>query len=707
MEWVDVDREAVRGKQEFEGLDPYATWSLSEAGQSHLFRVDAVRTDQGPYEFQVLIELKDPSRISARDLADGTKLLGADPGVLERWRASISIPRAYTHLPAELQQIKHITAIVTDGFLDLLAGPSGDRLRDALARVTLSRPVPREAMRDRNVAAQPASSARAAAAAPPKVLVGIIDDGLAFGHERVRNANGTSRVESIWLQDGEPGSSAHFDYGREIRKQGPQGIDALLAASRPHGVIDDDDFYRRAGAVDYRRAGHKPLAWRQAHGTHVLDLTAGAKPGTEPNWPIVCVQLPVATTADTSGATLAVKVIDGIWYILLRSLEIAGRPIPVAINLSYGTIAGPHDGTSHLESAIDSLTELWEQAFGVRAQIVMSSGNSHLGRVHARIDQSVLQAAKDHCVELPWRIQPDDRTPSYVEVWLPHRGRKFPSPVELSVVTPGGLESPIVARNNLAGCKLVDANSVLCQVSYEYASPPTGRGVFLIAVGPSAALEPGSDPVAPFGIWRLRIKDVGLAQGEHVNAWIQRDDTPYGYPTVGRQSYFDDARYVRFGEAGRELETDDNASVVRRAGSLNAIATGERTVVIGGVMRREERPAKYSAGGPVEPKYGSTQAGRNGPEALSVSDDSKVLWGTLAAGTRSGSVVAMDGTSVAAPLVTRWIAEQLAAGGKGDRDAVQQLAAQPGTPTQPLDPRLGAGNIVDLLPRHQLRVADF
>jgi len=38
----------------------------------------------------------------------------------------------------------------------------------------------------------------------------------------------------------------------------------------------------------------------------------------------------------------------------------------------------------------------------------------------------------------------------------------------------------------------------------------------------------------------------------------------------------------------------------------------------------------------------------------------------LAAGTRSRSVVAVNGTSVAAPQVTRWIADRMAAGYSGD-----------------------------------------
>jgi len=46
----------------------------------------------------------------------------------------------------------------------------------------------------------------------------------------------------------------------------------------------------------------------------------------------------------------------------------------------------------------------------------------------------------------------------------------------------------------------------------------------------------------------------------------------------------------------------------------------------------------------------------SGPDWLTCSDESDVLLGVHAAGTRSGSVVAMNGTSAAAPQATRWIA---------------------------------------------------
>jgi hypothetical protein len=55
----------------------------------------------------------------------------------------------------------------------------------------------------------------------------------------------------------------------------------------------------------------------------------------------------------------------------------------------------------------------------------------------------------------------------------------------------------------------------------------------------------------------------------------------------------------------------------------------------------------------------------------------------LAAGTRSGSVVAVNGTSVAAPQVTRWIAGRMAAGFSGDGAEVIAEGANNPTPDIP------------------------
>ena len=177
----------------------------------------------------------------------------------------------------------------------------------------------------------------------------------------------------------------------------------------------------------------------------------------------------------------------------------------------------------------------------------------------------------------------------------------------------------------------------------------------------------------------------------------------YGFPIRGRQPYFDEKSYVRFDQEGRDNEIDDPACPVRRYGTINAIATGRKPIVMAGFLRKEMKAAKYSSAGPITPKQGAAAADPYRPDAMAATDDSLVHFGLLAAGSRSGSVVAMNGTSVAAPRIARSIAYELAGGFPGDRTSVQNLAAYDesnypaGTPPQQPPERTGAGRI-DLPP---------
>ena len=115
------------------------------------------------------------------------------------------------------------------------------------------------------------------------------------------------------------------------------------------------------------------------------------------------------------------------------------------------------------------------------------------------------------------------------------------------------------------------------------------------------------------------------------SAVIRRSD----YPLWGRQSRFDDDKYVRFDLAGPlRTEDDDPASYIRRRrGTQNALATGQQTDCHRWfqAQRPHGKPAGTLASGPVATP-------RPGPDAVAIADNSVVMHGVLAAGTRSGSV---------------------------------------------------------------------
>jgi hypothetical protein len=291
---------------------------------------------------------------------------------------------------------------------------------------------------------------------------------------------------------------------------------------------------------------------------------------------------------------------------------------------------------------------------------------------------------------LQWRVQPDDKANSFMEIWLPELGADGKrAKVAIRITTPTGESSPWIQP----GGTWPWPSSADVRFHAHYFDPMGGRPSILLSMAPTADLS-ANPRTAPSGTWLVEIMNKGGAIT--VDAWVQRGDTPFGYPLFGRQSRFDDGEYVRFDLAGRPQQDDGGPSYICRRGTINALATGQRAIVIGGFRRSDDTPSEYSGAGPVATPA-TIPPRRVGPDAAAVADDSVVLHGLLAAGTRTGSVVVMSGTSMAAPQVTRVVSKLMTAALPTDRAAVQAFAAA-GDPNAPapgsiLEERLGAGRI--------------
>lgn len=645
--------------------------------------------------FRVIIELKPP--LTSRNFALGNwhRKLRPPPG----WRDWIHVPPVYANPPAGLDNISFCTAFVTTQFFEMLTQkqsrkkPKRRLLRDVIKRFQLGSLTERK----RKVKFLAANAPLPGPLLPGIVVTGIVDDGIAFAHDRFRHANGRTRIEYFWDQDDR---WSPF-YGRELSKDdapGGLGIDSLMANATHAGAVDEDEVYRVTRHLDYAHLEHKAAAWRVAHGTHVMDLACGFEPAAAPpTRPIVCVQLPGKTTADTSGRRLDPYVLDALFYILRRADDLAVKyqsgPLPVVVNLSYSVIA-PNEYTEILVPAIDQLIR-GREALGVPMAVTLPAGNDFLSRGHARFGLKAVNGTRP----MRWQVQPDDATDSLLEIWL-QRSNAVPYPykVKLKVRTPTGDASPWIGEGEVWIWQ--PATGELCHVTYENAVAYLRRNRIGLWIAPTVTDDPGSD-VAPCGIWDITVRNDG-GPAVRVAAWIQRDDSPYGYARRGRQSRFEDSDYVRYDPiSGRELEVDNPASYVKRFGTINRLATGSNTVVLGGFRRSDWVPAKYSAAGPVEPPAGVMPPYRVGPDAMAPSEDSPACHGQLGAGSRSGGAVAMAGTSVAAPRIARWIADRMAVPAPSDRAAVALRAqippngvpvAVPGPPPNTLL-RAGAGGI--------------
>ena len=149
------------------------------------------------------------------------------------------------------------------------------------------------------------------------------------------------------------------------------------------------------------------------------------------------------------------------------------------------------------------------------------------------------------------------------------------------------------------------------------------------------------------------------------HVYVQRDDTPFGYPRRGRQSYLDHAgAYERDPQTGDYRLQKEGCPIIY-AETLSSIATcpmtsGDHVIVVGAAEASEALPpsdypppADYTSSGPTK--------GRPGPDCSAFADEGDALWGVLAAGTFSGSAVKLSGTSVAAPQIAGQVADQLEA----------------------------------------------
>lgn len=499
-----------------------------------------------------------------------------------------------------------------------------------------------------------------------RVVMAVIDDGIAFAHARLRTSAGT-RVAHFWNMNLWSGFGP-ISPGKISGELDRAEIDGLLGGSVRGGAIDEDEVYRKAGLVDFRDPRHKAAALRVAHGAHVTDLAAGYDPDEEMDArPVIAVQLPTLAVERTVGKLLDTYIFLAVWFALARAKQMAGggQALPLVINTSFGYVAGAHDGKAPLERALDAVIAAHEG----RVQIVLPAGNAQLSRCHAEIDLTCNEK-----VEFDWIVQPDDRTVSVVEVWLPASEDPHADPferIEMRVTQPDGTETAIA--ETLFAAKDIEHRSrwvgrmSLVQRGFD------GRRMLRLQILPTARPEPDPRALAPAGRWQLAFSRGKEPLEGSAHAWSERDDRLYGYPQRGRQAYFDHATYQRHDARGFVVADDPAApkGPVRRASLLNSFASGAGVITAGGYSEDDGRVADYSAGGPNTPAEAD---GRRKPDVLLPSDGSRVLYGVLAAGARSAGRVALDGTSVAAPQLARHIAERLAAGKPAHRAAMQGVA---------------------------------
>ncbi|GAB3102670.1 S8 family serine peptidase [Lysobacter terrae] len=420
------------------------------------------------------------------------------------------------------------------------------------------------------------------------VVIGVIDWGADLAHPEFILENGTSRIQALWDQRADPPDGNPYGYGRVL------GRDLLTAALRT------DDPYATAG---YHPAASDTGAG--AHGTHVLSIAAGngrsgGPLGIAPDADLVFVHLGSAGWEKAGPLGDSSNLLEALHFLVAQAGD-----RPLVVNMSIGRHAGPHDGTTLVEQAIDWL---------VRARpgtaVVQSAGNYFSRNVH-----SAGQLMNGESDQLGFEVFVGDTTPNELEVWYP--GRDIFS---VAVIAPNGRTLADIRQGDKASLEIDGKRIGTLYTARDPNNDDHHIHLFLYTS-------------APPGTWRVVLRGEDVSDGRY-HAWVERD------PGCA---------------ACQALFLPDNANHRATTGS---ITNGLLTFCVGAydAHAREPQLAPFSSSGP-------TRDGRVRPVLLApgvrvLAARSHPRTGTAPLLTR------MSGTSMAAPHVAGTIALMFDAGGR-------------------------------------------
>ena len=319
------------------------------------------------------------------------------------------------------------------------------------------------------------------------VIVGIIDSGIDYTHPAFRNADGTTRILSIWDQGPVPvppppvgAAPAGFGYGREYDMT---AINTALGNANPLSVVPHQD----GSAV--------------GHGTHVAGIAAGnGRPagtfvGLAPEANLIVVApVEVGDIADS------VRTSEAIHYIFTRAATLNR---PCVINMSRSSNIGPHDGTSLLERAIDQELGTPGRAY------VQSSGNQAAFLIHTN-GTVPANGAFTARFNVP---TPADPTAA-IDIWYARAGR-----LTVTVTDPAGnvtaaLAAPAANASAVGGGVLPSGNQVTIGSDVDRNDlNRDNRIIIRIDRNTAAAISNGN--------WTITLTNT-TGQAARFDAWIER-----------------------------------------------------------------------------------------------------------------------------------------------------------------------------------------
>lgn len=184
------------------------------------------------------------------------------------------------------------------------------------------------------------------------VLVAVIDSGIDYFHPDFRNADGTTRIVELW----------------------DQNQDRVYTAAEINQALESGS---RRAALEL-----VPSVDLSGHGTAVTAIAAGngresdgLYRGVAYESGLLIVRLGIAQADGFPRTTQLMRAMD---YVVRKAVELG---MPMAVNISFGNTYGSHDGTSLLETYIDSISNYGRTVISVGTGNEGSAGGHTSGQL--------------------------------------------------------------------------------------------------------------------------------------------------------------------------------------------------------------------------------------------------------------------------------------------------------------------------------------
>jgi subtilisin family serine protease len=236
------------------------------------------------------------------------------------------------------------------------------------------------------------------------VLVAILDSGIDYTLDDFRNADGTTRIRSLWDQSIPGNPPVGYYLGTEYTSE--QINEALSQETRT------------------AREEIVPSRDSSGHGTAVAGIAAGNGAGS-----VARQNAGVASESELlivklgnprpDGFPRTPELMQAVDYVMRKAVE---YQMPLAINISFGNTYGAHDGTSLLERFLDDISNYW------KCVICVGSGNEGTSNGHT---SGILVQGVEERIQLG--VQTNEPTVN-VQIW-----KSYVDQVDISLVSPSGV----------------------------------------------------------------------------------------------------------------------------------------------------------------------------------------------------------------------------------------------------------------------------